>query len=238
MQTRTSRFVSAMVETEGQGSEQASSGLKSAPSQWSLRKHTHPFDSLPMAIAKGPSASIPRTAHRGYPSVQSATLILTAIRRGNTAATIEVNAGLDLLHDFSEEDRYDLIAPVNGRVGFVRTGTDGTAVARCLWRMTGTAPAVEAFRVRPVLGKHDEVLLHLSHQMPTGWGNSPAVAPEVVESDLSGWTRETALTDQLVLGVPWLQEDRELILAFDLAKLGTALAELKALVAPAPASDD
>lgn len=248
MNTRFKRFVGAMVETEHTGTNQASSGLASSPRRWDLRTRDHPFEGYPMAIAVGPYSSppLPRNMDTSQPaSVRNVDLVLTAVRTGDDAESIEVSAGLDVHHFLRSEYRAHLLANALHGGGLVHTGYEtapanvGTAVARAKWEMTGTAPAVEAFRLRPVLGKEGEVLVHLQSQMPTGWAAvSGPEAPEVDEAVLSGWTTAPADTDKLILSVPWLAPDREAVLIYHLAKLHTAIAELKALVAPPPPPAD
>ena len=245
--TRTERFVSAFIEAESKGTDQASATLRASPGRWYLWKDVHPLDEYPIAAASGPYDTPPVAPNaRVNREFTEATLILTATRTGADSASIDVSAGLDMNFTTEYEHRPHLSGPASDAylghlIHPVYTGHQtapvhrGTAIARCRWKTAGTAPSIEAFRVVPTLGRHDELLLHLSTEMPTGWHESDPQAPsERGESVLSGWTTTPADTDALVLGIPWLQRNRELVLEFNLRKLHTAVAELKALVAPPP----
>lgn len=227
MDTRTRRFVAAVVEGEFEGANRASEGLAGAG--WDLRLfEAHPIGGEPMAVATGPNDSESRNLRRSGlpPAAGRAGLTLTAVR---TDGAIEVSVGIVFHHSH----RFDGRVPAGGRPVFippdVAPAYRGTAVVRCAWHVEGDAPDVVAFRGRYVPGREDEYLLHLWVELPDGWDEGVSDRPEAV---LSGRAEAFGESDRLALGIPWLHEDRELALSFPLAGLHTAVAEVKALVSP------
>ena len=227
MKTRTSRFVAAVVEAEFAGAERASEGLAAAG--WTLHQLAgHPIGGEPLAVAMGPSDSEPVNRRRGG-TVSATGRVVLALAAVRTEGAVEVSAGVVFHHWL----RHDGRVPAGGSPVFIPANVApayrGTAVCRCTWHVAGEAPDVAAFRGRPVPGRPDEHLLHLSRQMTARWATGEP-DPEQHESVLSGRTEAFGESDRLAIGVPWLHEDRELALSFRLAGLHTAVAELTALV--------
>ena len=54
----------------------------------------------------------------------------------------------------------------------------------------------------------------------------------VIESAISGRTATLAAGDEMVLSIPWIHGDLEVIAKADLSKLNHAVVKVKALVAP------
>ena len=223
MNTRTRRFVAAVVEAESRGAPRAS-----AASGWDLRLLAdHPVGGGPLAVATGPADSEPVNRRRGGAKGASGNGHLT-LAAARVDGAPEVSVGIAFYHHL----RFDGRVAEGGRAVFiprdVAPAYRGTAVVRCAWHVEGDAPDVVAFRGRTVPGREDEHLLHLYVELPSGWDEGVPDRPEAV---LSARAEAFGEADRLAVGIPWLHEDRELALSFPLAGLHTAVAELRALVA-------
>ena len=226
MDTRTKRFVAAVVEGEFAGENRASEGLAGAG--WALHAAAHPIGGELLAVAVGPSDSEPVNQRRGgmVAASRPCGLTLTAVR---TEGAAEVSAGI-VFHHYARHDgrvadgESPVFIPSN-----VAPAYRGTAVLRAAWHVAGDAPDVAAFRGVPVPGREDEHVIHLARQMTARWATGES-DPEQHESVLSGRSEAFGESDRLAVGVPWLHADRELALSFPLAGLHTAVAEVTALV--------
>ena len=242
MNTRSKRFVASAVDLEYRGTDHASATLKAARPSWSIRWVNHPIDGHPMAAAR-------QTSRYAYTegattSARNVTMILSAVRHGPLVSDIEVSAGLDIFYDQSL-DLWSHIRETSHTGSRLYSPPEiaqaqrGTADVRLKWKTLGTgvtAPDVKGFRVIPVPGRIDSQILFFDKEIPVNVaeGHSP-IRDEVC---LSGRTTSFGTGAKLVLGIPWLHRDREVIFELDIQHIHTVVSELKTLVTPAPAPSE
>ena len=242
MNTRAKRFVAAVTVLEQRGTDHASATLKAARPTWDIRWVNHPIDGHPMAAAR--QAFRDSFIAWNKVLVQNVTLVLSGVRHGPTTGDIEISAGLDLMYDQS----LDLWSPVRDTTHTgsrlysppeIAQAQRGTADTRLKWKTLGTgvtAPDVKGFRVIPVPGRIDSQILFFDKEIPVNVaeGTSP-IRDEVC---LSGRTTSFGTGAKMVIGIPWMHRDREILFEIDIQHIHTVVSELKTLLTPAPAPSE
>ena len=241
MHTRSRRFVAAALSAVGANVNEASTALKTA--KWQIRKTVHPIEDYPVAV--GYPTRIPVSFHGAVPgpALRFATPRITAVRHGSTTADIEVSFGLDLYYDRDRDHWGDVLAPSHTGSRLysppeIAQAQRGTADVRVKWDLgTGiTDPDVKAFRVIPIPGPQMSQLLFFDKEIPINVAEG--TSPVRDESALSGRATTFGAGSEMVIAVPWMHRDREVVFEIDLEHVHTVVSELKALVAPPPAPSE
>ena len=205
----------------------------------------HPIDGHPMAYARRRSVR-PEGVLSHSPHALSH-LVVTGIRTGADAASIEVSAAVVFQHSAGQ------LAPLTGNLmgDLLRThgpgpfavldapsrpGYHGTALARVAWKLPeGVAvPDVVALRFRPVLTPDLTHVCCFTWQLPANH-DEPSSGGPVVESVLSGRTTSFGAGAELVFGFPFIDQYQEIVVRQPLANLEKAVAEVKRRLTPAAA---
>ena len=202
---------------------------------WSFKQWTHPLSGWPMAYGYGPATAAP--APEGAPDAR---LAFGAVRTGAGAATIEVTAGLQLYYDGG--GRYlhhrlhrpgvagagELIPSWETALAYV-----GTTRLRCAWKGMAAPPDVVELRTFPRLGCANRIFLPFWRELPDR--NWEPGHPEVDEASLSARSGAFGAGAQMVVGLPWLSREYELLYTLDMAHAYDAVQAVRAAVTPPPA---
>ena len=228
MNHRTKRWVSAVRHLFRKGGDEVPSP---GVAGFVFHATAHPIEGWQMATARQTSYATPPEP-TGYHGTD-ARLVMAGVRKGATAADIELGVGLVMSHRADRHkflegapEREDLVAGLF--FSHAKSNNERMVSVRPGWRIgTETAPCTE-WRGRPVLGDPDYVLVHLDTQVPG----------VVAETALSGRATEFGGDQKVVLGVPWLDEYHELTFAMGLKNWAAARAKLVEILTPAPAPTD
>ena len=202
---------------------------------WRITSKEHPIDGFPMIRAAGVrSFSVLQFNSRTQAFSEP---IITGVRYGDTVQSIEVTAGIYMVHNWSAEHRHKYLED-DSCTGLIwcDPANDGgpnanTAILRGKWEVSGVAPLIDGFRACPIIGGEDNHLLMFNRQLPNGW---PTVleTPESVFSGRNG--RAYGEDDYLYLGIPWLHEHAELVIRVYLRRMEKVVAEMYRYLTPPP----
>ena len=233
MLTRTARFFNAVSHCQ----HEPISAVTTDRYGWkgSTAALTHARSGQPMAYAwRQVTGSHGFHPQRGSPSTNVA-LVVTAVRVGADAASVEVSAGLtiDSGSSYGHLDDWFLASDTHGKSGLVYCYDTAPAYLNTCripvkWTVAGTAPNINLVRGVPRVGHIREHVIHLTEQMTPQWGEGAGAVPEAVLSN----PQTFASTDKVTLGIPWVSEFNEAPVTFPINDLKAAVAKVKQLVTP------
>ena len=237
MTTRMRRAVSVLSLLEGVTARDYAP--TPAVPRWRFSYGTHPIDGHPMAMCRG-SQERPE----GNDQAPLANLVLTAVRTGATATSIERTLSVDLSFPRSISNALPIhtdFFPVElrGAKGlFPATDTSKahkeTVRVRVAWEGMATKPNIVLYRGTACFVKAHEVMMCFLREFPANYEEAPN--HERDEATLTK-TRSAAFPAgaKLVLGIPFMSLDYELVYKLSLDNLIAARAALTAKLTPPPA---
>ena len=233
MDTRRQRFFSAVSICQSKINETLASSEQPNLTGWEFSKATHPLDNNKLAIAEH-SMTLYGEYDSANPQVRfTGTLILSAIRLSNST---EVSAGFGIEMYGSQSDMRNSILDSQNITGLVHCYETAPAYRdtvriRVDWKFANstTKDDVAVFRGIPRVSLMSQTLIFLQEQMTARWATGES-DPPAHESALSGRTATLANGDKLVIAIPWIHKDNELVAEVNLSKLLHALSKVKELV--------
>ena len=233
MDNRRKRFFGSVAICQPNTPEKVSASEQSNLAGWIFRTETHPFEGSAMAVAETPMSLYGEYDSTNPQIRYDANLFVSAVR---LASSTEVSAGFGISLSGSIVDTRHYILDSQNLTGLVHCyetaqATRDTAQIPVKWNFdTGTSkPNVERFRGVPRVTHISETLIFLEQQMTAAWHDGEA---PVIEAAISGRTGTLAAGDEMVLSIPWIHGDLEVIAKADLSKLNHAVVKVKELVAP------
>ena len=178
----------------------------------------HPIEEWAVASAIGPLAY----GRPGLPREGYVRLVLTGVRKGDSASDIEISAGLMLYGDFKPEDL------------FARDTSDAYKESRQIrlkehLDASTTGFGLDRLRGYPREGVGDRIPIFFGAQMPHGWGSDGRVN-EAPESAFSGRTQPLAEGDVVAFALPWRHKEGEILYILDVKYLHYVRAALMAML--------
>ena len=238
MQTRESRFLAVATILDPWGNNEDREHHYPAPgvSHWDFYQRPgragHPIDDHKIAMAVGKRGSV--IGRGASDPLGLPRLLITAMRTGAAASSIELTAGIYIYHSHSQEHRHLMMqrADCGGLFPTIDRPSapayHGTLNARVKWPGSGTKPSVAFLRCRPMVGLHNRTLIAFTYQMPANWDDGSSTGVQA-ESVFSGATADIG-NGKVVLGLPFVHAYDELLFDLTTSGINHVVTNLKSLV--------